>query len=74
MKYIINIFCAETPFQSGAAIFLPLHLGLVTIDPAGLEKMWNTKTSISKAVQPNLCPVSMKTAGYAHSLDQTASL
>ena len=29
MKYIINSFGAETPFPSGAAIFLPLHLSLI---------------------------------------------
>ena len=62
-KYIMQVFHAETPFRSGVAIFLPLHLSLVLIDPAGLEKTCFTNTLISLAVKPNLCPVSVKMAG-----------
>ena len=72
MKYTMNIFHAEALFRSGAAIFLPLHLSLATVDPTRLQKTWPAKTLIRLAVKPNLCLVSVKTAGYANSIDQTA--
>ena len=68
----MNIFRAETLFRSGAAIFLPLHLSLATVDPDGLQKTCPAKTLIRLPVKPNLYLVSVKTAGYVNYINQTA--
>ena len=69
MKYIMNIFHGK--LLSGLEQQFPFPYTSGYYRP-GVEKMWPAETNISLAVKANLCPVSVKTAGYANSMDPTA--
>ena len=48
MKCLMSNYRAETPFRSGVVMFLSLQPGLVTLDPAALQKICiNKKLQLS---------------------------
>ena len=78
MKCLMSNYRAETLFKSGVVMFLSLQPGLVTLDPAALQKICiNQKLQLSARCahyHTGSMPLSMKMAGYAHCMHQTAAL